>query len=119
MLNQKITDTKLMEYAVVEQGTSGDWEYRKYADGTAECWAQTSASVTLTNVASYYHRGQLSFNFPSGLFNDAPTLNVLCQQGFWCGINAVTKNSVTLYAFDVTNSTTNLGLHIYAIGKWK
>lgn len=106
-------------HIVVEQGTSGGWTYRKYADGTAECWGGVSASTTLATVGSYYHRGTLTFSFPSGLFNTSPVLNVLCQQGFWCGINSVSKSSATLYAFDVVNGTTNLGLHVHAIGRWK
>ena len=27
---------------IIEQGTSGDWSYRKYASGDAECWAAIS-----------------------------------------------------------------------------
>lgn len=30
---------------VVEQGTSGDWMYRKWSDGIAECWGRQSGNI--------------------------------------------------------------------------
>lgn len=30
---------------IVEQGTSGDWTYRKWSDGTAECWGRQAGNI--------------------------------------------------------------------------
>lgn len=39
---------------VVEQGTSGDWSYRKFKSGTAECWAKiTQAATTATGKINF------------------------------------------------------------------
>ena len=47
---------------IAQQGTSSNWNYRLWSDGTAECWRTlevTSAVATSTN-ASWYSSGELS-----------------------------------------------------------
>ena len=105
---------------IVEQGTSGVWTYRKWASGIAECWGTTSATVTLTTVGTYYHRGQASFSLPSGLFNASPSVVMECRNGYWSGLQSVSTTSVSAYFFDVANATGyNLSIEVSAKGTWK
>lgn len=46
---KKILDGILKTDMVVEEGTSGIWTYRKWSNGTAECWG----TYTYTSSASY------------------------------------------------------------------
>lgn len=48
--------------AIVQQGTSGIWTYRKWDDGVAECWGTLSVTTSLNNSsnASWYSSGELS-----------------------------------------------------------
>lgn len=41
---QRIKDLEEFD-AVVEQGTSGIWTYRKWKSGVAECWGEVSTNV--------------------------------------------------------------------------
>lgn len=38
---------------VIEQGTSGNWEYRKWNNGTAECWLVNNLYLTGTTPVAY------------------------------------------------------------------
>ena len=47
----------LADTTITEQGTSGDWTYRKYANGFAECFARfTPTSGTGTQIGNLYYR---------------------------------------------------------------
>ena len=105
---------------IVEQGTTDGWTYRKWNSGIAECWGTKSVTVTLSTVATYYHRGIASFSLPSSLFNAAPSVVIECHGGFWSGIQSISASTVSAYFFDVTNATDyNLGIQVSAKGKWK
>ena len=64
---------------VVDQGTSGIWQYRKWNSGVAECWGRYTASVTtLSAWGSVYHSDTaFSVNYPVGLFNAMPTITAV------------------------------------------
>lgn len=112
----------LADNSIVEQGTDGDWTYRKWGNGTAECWLRKSYSVSITAVASYYHRGAVNnISFPTGLFVSVPAILVTpTNSTYWVGANGITENLITnVYVYDVVNGNTTVWLTIYAIGKWK
>lgn len=48
---------------VTEAGTSGEWSYKKYSDGTAECWIDDKAFADMTKSAwgSMYRTPEVSF----------------------------------------------------------
>ena len=124
MLDVKALLTKILNAIkvdyIVEKGTSGNWHYRKWNSGIAECWGTISVTVTLTTVATYYHRGTTSFSLPTSLFNAAPTVVIECNSGFWSGLQSVSASSVSAYFFDVVNTSDyNLGVQVSAKGTWK
>lgn len=50
------------EIPSLESGTSGIWSYRKWTDGTAECWGTLEVNTALSNSsnAGWYSSGELS-----------------------------------------------------------
>ena len=57
---------------VVETGTNGIWEYRKWESGYIECYCQQSiGEVSLTNTAQYlFYSNTLLLPLPNGLFTE-------------------------------------------------
>lgn len=114
---------------VVEQGTSGEWTYRKWNSGIAECWmthTYTTAKATSTWGNMYYGTLTSALTFPSGLFTAAPQIETtLRSQGgrFWVShSNDASATAVgTIYNLAPqqysSNSTAVLNLHAY--GTWK
>ena len=49
-LLSKVLNTPL----VIEQGTSGIWTYRKWSDGTAECWGSKDISGSYSSWGNAY-----------------------------------------------------------------
>lgn len=107
--------------SIVEQGTSGIYTYRKWSDGTAECWGTYSKNVSINanaNVAMYPPNYPSIFvGYPcvvvSGGGNVAPTV-------FPTYCRAVSGMFDT-YMRNVGTTAFNgeAWVYIYAIGKWK
>ena len=51
---------------VIQQGTSGIWNYRKWKSGTAECWGQYSFTTAISTAwGVFYESGAIALpNFP-------------------------------------------------------
>ncbi len=64
--------SKLVDF-VVDQGKSGDWYYRKWNSGRAECWANIGITTAITNsIGSMYYAAVENIAFPSNLFTAKP-----------------------------------------------
>lgn len=112
----------LADNSIVEQGTDGYWTYRKWGNGTAECWLHKSFSVSIQSVASYYHRGQINnLSIPSGLFIESPACIATSNSStFWIGTNGISTSVIgNIYIYDVVNGSVTIWISIYLIGKWK
>lgn len=99
---------------IVETGTSGIWTYRKWSDGTSECWGNKSSVATT---------GQTNFkiSYPTNLFISTPTLtaNGTVTGNINSGVR-YTGGSNTGCDIWVTGEVTGtVWVQIYAIGKWK
>lgn len=109
---------------VVETGTSGIWTYRKWSDGTAECWGTNTVNLNINNSYGGICFGNLgTINLPAGLFLEAPTMNISTNlRGGVGGATAreITNTSFALYLWNgVAYNATNISYHTHAIGKWK
>ena len=64
---------------IVEQGEYDNWTYRKWTDGTAECWRNYTISTSIVNATSgWYSSGELygtNLYFPF-TFKERPSVNV-------------------------------------------
>ena len=108
---------------VVEQGTSGDWKYRKWNSGIAECFGYISlGSISVSAVGNVY-RGDKSVSLPA-IFNDIPS-NVHITNGdplvHIISINgrATDANTVSAYVWKATSSTVTVYGAFHVIGTWK
>lgn len=113
---------------VVEQGTSGIWTYRKWSNGTSECWGRGQWTTTLVAWGYIYStNGYGEFNYPTGLFIATPSAHVQslsssAGDGWVSGGSGGTKDKTPKIGW---NRATNIGgsqtfiADIYAIGRWK
>lgn len=112
--------------SIVEQGTSGNWTYRKWSDGTAECWIRDAVNEVnfSTKYGNGYYASQLTYAFPTNIFVSVPMVQVSMQDGggygSWFSLAGVTNTSLHGYPYATTQaSNINCAIYIYAIGKWK
>ena len=108
-------------------GTSGNWTYKKYNDGTLECWYEGNPSSYTVGTArgNMYAGGWIQYNFPVS-FSGTPTITasamlttdsyvVLAQTS--AAASASVK--VRIVAGSSISSNNNYTIHIHAIGKWQ
>lgn len=61
---------------IVEEGQTGSWKWRKWKNGTAECWGQFLSSGSInTGWGSLYHGcpSNASLSYPTGIFDEVPS----------------------------------------------
>ena len=121
--NYSILTTKETADYVVAQGTSGGWTYRKWANGTAECWFYGYNSLTYGNEANGLYCGYGTVTFPFA-FYAIPVVVYSCHltNGYdWSGKAMVSTSSFNFYGVSQSSlaSTTSVTIYAYAIGRWK
>lgn len=107
---------------VVEEGTTSDWTYRKWSDGTAECWKKISlASGSFTATGNVYYRSASGYGLPSGLFNVAPAIEVNADMGNVGSASAlnITASSFAIYTMSAVSTARAVSFSVYAVGTWK
>ena len=128
MLNLKALLTKILSCPmVIDHGVRGIWHWRKWSDGTAECWGTwSSASVTHygQQFGGYaYNSGTI--NFPSGLFKATPIVNYSGYIGnsfFLTGthtLNSVSKDGFVAYVLTAVSGAQSMIVYIHVIGQWQ
>lgn len=110
--------------SIVEQGTSGNWTYRKWSDGTAECWGAVETPKISNSVVGGFYGGVASnIALPSGLFSEIPRvlLNIYDYgSGMFFGtVRAVTASAFNIQALRSDNVSSTAKANVYAIGKWR
>lgn len=111
---------------IVESGTSGIWTYRKWSDGTAECWGRTSSSsFTWSSYVNglYYSSNNWLISLP---FAFADTNYVVTANTYYVGgavgwvANSNAMDSSTLKLTIVRNGNSgDVYVNINVKGKWK
>lgn len=116
---------------IVEQGTSGDWTYRKWVSGIAECWKNTESQVyTFGNNANdviHTSKENIWHSYPEGLFVGKVTANVNFHVEYHNGtwgvpfLSARGDNSgVDIVLLDWASGAERKGsISITAKGRWK
>ena len=104
---------------VVESGTSGIWEYRKWSNGVAECWGRYGKTINgnSTDATTY-------IDYPFS-FTQAPIAIVATSAG---GANSYivrqlsdssTASRLRLFFANSYSGQTFIAAQIYVIGRWK
>ena len=109
---------------VVDQGTSGSWTYRKWNNGTAECWGTLNGTLSPYTTINGFSAYEGSVSFPSGLFTAVP--NVQFQpyigNGFAIparGVISTATQCKWVALSNVSAANTAVKIDVFAIGKWK
>lgn len=120
-------DTKsgiAMDY-IVEQGTNGDWTYRKWNSGIAECWGTVSVNVT-SYIAwgnQYYSSPYCTATFPTDLFVSIPVVTAIRTGGAegTTVVGGVSKTGITtMYILrPIVPPNGTLYFSVCANGNWK
>lgn len=118
--------TDLQADYIVEQGTSGNWTYRKWNSGVAEAWMGpvSAGSITMTSAWGYgYYSSLKTYYLPSSLFTSAPALqvhgNLTGGLGGFTLSNQSNGTSFDGYWWSTKSETRTTYLNAYAKGKWK
>lgn len=109
---------------VTEQGTSGDWTYRKWNSGTAECWRTISdsrSSTAFSATGSVYYRNVTGISFPTNLFTARPKVVVNADFGNVgsASATAVSSTGFTITELSAVSTARAVALDIYAVGSWR
>lgn len=113
---------------IVESGTDGIWNYRKWSDGTAECWGRSSISgiSTISARGTYYYNSEVTVNYPSGFFSSKPVTNIILSPstGFAFPSDTTSSGSKDFAQFFIVTpneGTSDITVYysIHAIGRWK
>lgn len=116
---------------IVEKGTSGGWQYRKWNSGVAECWRDLSVSgaACSTAVGSWYRTASLSAGAYPFTFTATPNLQM--QFETFAGTSGLVWSTGTasstpktrpanIFIIRMASAASITGtVHYYAIGKWK
>ena len=109
---------------VIETGTSGSWTYRKWNNGTAECWGTLSGTISPYTTVNGFAGYEGAVNFPTGLFTVAPNVqfqayigNGFAMPGRGVISTATQCKWVALSNLNAANTTVKID--VFAIGKWK
>lgn len=121
---EKVTNALKVDY-IIEQGTSGDWTYRKWNSGIAECWAyfRFSNLAMTSSEGSGYYAPLKTENFPTDLFKTVSPVTTVGPElngslgGF--AISTASKTSVSGYFWATRSVTKTVYLHVHATGNWK
>lgn len=112
---------------VIEQGTSGIWDYRKWSDGTAECWGNYTASginVAGKNFSGYWYNEQsikvtLPFDFLS--INDYQVNGGSMDRINFARVFGTANNAVWFLICGHDSEATSVDISVYVSvkGRWK
>lgn len=109
---------------VVEQGVTGNWYWRKFASGTAECWRRVSQTKNITtawNAMYYADCDEVTFPFE---FTNNPIVSasvessnmlILCSYG---NINTTKPANLRVARFGSAEGI-SFTIVYHAIGRWK
>lgn len=111
-------------------GTEGNWTYRKWDDGTAECWARFEDNVTNIYAwgSCYSLDPQVQKSYPTSLFTSTPIETGTIQCSAFAVIQAVnnaanstttTKKYLAMRPNSASISGAKLITDIYASGRWQ
>ena len=114
----------LADHCIIDQGTSGDWYYRKWSDGILECWLHKNIGTVNAKGSfggTYY--GDTSLTLPVTFARDpAAFASGYWDSGMaWMNARDFTDNLTKIRIQFYKNSPGNAEalLHLYLIGEWK
>ena len=118
----------LEQFAPIEAGVKDGWNFKKYADGTYECWKNVDVQLTLENewetAPNHYYSAVEPASFPI-TFTEKPCLIVSVDNEhgdfLFTKQYTTTENTGFLYAVSLKKYSEKQDLTFYlsAKGRWK
>ena len=111
---------------IVEQGTSGDWTYRKWSSGNAELWLH-NYKITTTPTQSpqgnlYQELYAVNKNFPFSFIEAPFAIGNNASSDAHGIIQSITTNTTKItyiHTYRGSSGSYNMWINIYVMGKWK
>ncbi len=125
------TDLQTFENSIAERtaiyqvssGTDGIWSWRKWSDGTAECWGVWSGTLSPYAAINWGNCFETMVQLPQGLFISAPVYTYISRVGTGSTISASyyssSETQLRCTAISERGGAQTCGFHIMANGKWK
>jgi hypothetical protein len=117
------TSNHMPDY-VVAQGKSGDWHYRKWNSGLAECWHYKWVTpTTISSTAQVLTKGYTSlltfpFDFIDANYTAVASVAHSNAYGVVVRVEHTSKSQITV-TWEGSDTTLSTGLNIYVAGHWK
>lgn len=118
-----LADVNVASDYVVAGGEDGNWLFRKWNSGIAECWCSSvdiSKSVTTATGALYYAEHSLSL--PPSLFTSVKIANVTPLSSavlVFVSMKEISNTAVLLRVGSTASALISFKLQAHVIGKWK
>ena len=119
----KVNNSKMADF-VVDQGSNGMWDYRKWNSGYAECWGNKSVTPTTANATNTINV-TLPFNFTDTSYKvditPAKTGLYISALGD-CDANGNLSHTVSYFVMSYkynSSSIYSVSFNITVKGKWK
>ena len=113
---------------VVDQGTDGIWDYRRWASGIYELWGNYEATGLVLTTASQntYYGTDKTINLPSFsiacnyvLATESRTVHAM-GSGIYVFCTQYSTTNITLeFRSHASQSNAEAGVQIYVRGRWK
>lgn len=107
---------------IVEQGTSGNWTYQKYASGYADLWWRGTVTPTsYTAVGSMVYTNIISLSMPFGVTGNVvvtgsvQNLHMICNTDWSYSGKTVSFRMLRAASMTIGNQTVSLRV----VGKWQ
>ena len=119
-LNEIASDQKALSKVsadyIVEQGTSGEWKYRKWHSGRIEAWAYHSfGSQTGASWGSTYYK-DVTYNLPTNLFSSVKIYASSSNQSWGVFGASESSGTITIRMIRHASNGANMGINFYCEG---
>lgn len=107
---------------IVEQGTNGAWEYRKWNSGKYEAWGWFSESIAMTSVLGSTYYGNKTYSVSALGFVEIKNAQVTGNASgayFGSKIESINTSSIQISARASSSTTATVGHWVALYGRWK
>ena len=130
-LDQQIQEilTKMnavVDVSIAEQGSNANGYYRKWSDGTLECWGTKNlGSININQGTGPWYSNVFSATWPAQftVINYSSITNFQGGTGTWIigvsGDASITGQSFRVFSLIASYTSITITVSFYAVGRWK
>lgn len=127
-LYENLKDILTKPRVIAQSGSAGHWYYKKWSDGTLECWLHREINHHAVGTqwgSLYYSEISKPENYPVTFLVYPTVITTLQSSTGNCfstnnNTNYSTSNPGSMFALSPSKLTdTNLTINYYVVGRWK